>query len=145
MISSEDKKISERFRRENPFTVPEGYFDNLTANVMSQIPSMEITSEVDDHVVKTTGVFHDVSVTKRRARIFTIVGGIVAACLIVCLVVPGLLTKDGNWKIGSSTEQRAENTDKSVVYDEDYREEALNYAMVDYNDVYSYLSGANYY
>jgi len=31
-----------------------------------------------------------------------------------------------------------------TTYDDAYRQEVLNYAMVDYNDVYNYMSGTAY-
>jgi hypothetical protein len=34
----EEKYISDKFGRRNPFTVPEGYFEQLTAQVMNQLP-----------------------------------------------------------------------------------------------------------
>ena len=34
----EEKYISDKFGRRNPFTVPEGYFEQLTTKVMEQIP-----------------------------------------------------------------------------------------------------------
>ena len=34
----EEKYISDKLGRRNPFTVPEGYFEQLTTKVMEQIP-----------------------------------------------------------------------------------------------------------
>jgi hypothetical protein len=31
-----------------------------------------------------------------------------------------------------------------AVYDEDFSREVMNYAMLDYEDVYAYLAGPNY-
>lgn len=38
-MESEEKYIEERFGRQQAFRVPEGYFDQLTARVMSQLPA----------------------------------------------------------------------------------------------------------
>lgn len=35
----------EQFNRENPFRVPEGYFENLTSQVMSKIPEQLVERE----------------------------------------------------------------------------------------------------
>ena len=37
-----------------------------------------------------------------------------------------------------------QNSVENYTYDEQYQDEEMNYAMVDYNDVYCYLSGAEY-
>ena len=37
-MKNEEKYMNEELLRENPFRVPEGYFDNLTDRVMSQLP-----------------------------------------------------------------------------------------------------------
>ena len=44
-MNYEDKEIQERFGKENPFRVPEGYFDQLTERVMSQLPEREQQAE----------------------------------------------------------------------------------------------------
>ena len=47
-MNYEDKEIQERFGKENPFRVPEGYFDQLTERVMSQLPEREQQAEHGD-------------------------------------------------------------------------------------------------
>ena len=37
-MENEEKYIREKAGRENPFRVPEGYFEQLTERVMSQLP-----------------------------------------------------------------------------------------------------------
>lgn len=38
---TDEKKIKEIFGNSNHFDVPEGYFDNLTSQIMSQLPEQE--------------------------------------------------------------------------------------------------------
>ena len=47
-MKNEEKYMNEGLLRENPFRVPEGYFDNLTDRVMSQLPN----------VVRRAGCYH---------------------------------------------------------------------------------------
>ena len=35
---NEDKELKERIGKDNPFKVPEGYFENLTSDIMNNIP-----------------------------------------------------------------------------------------------------------
>ena len=44
-MNYEEKEIKERFGQTNPFRVPDGYFDQLTERVMSQLPEREKTAE----------------------------------------------------------------------------------------------------
>lgn len=39
----EEDKILKKVGKDNPFTVPEGYFENLTSQVMSKLPEQEKT------------------------------------------------------------------------------------------------------
>ena len=39
---NEEKKINDIFGKESPFKSPEGYFDNLTSQIMDQLPAQEV-------------------------------------------------------------------------------------------------------
>lgn len=39
---NEEKKINDIFGKENPFKMPDGYFDNLTSQIMDQLPAQEV-------------------------------------------------------------------------------------------------------
>mgnify|MGYP000317916425 FL=1 len=41
-----EQKNLDRLKGKNPFTVPEGYMEGLTANIMSQLPEREPEKEV---------------------------------------------------------------------------------------------------
>ena len=45
-MENEEKYIREKVGQKNPFTVPEGYFDQLTSQVMSQLPERRQKSRV---------------------------------------------------------------------------------------------------
>jgi len=120
----EEKHIIDRCGKKNPFTVPEGYFDNLTARVMENIPANE------------TKV---ISIAPKRKGSWMQWSGLVAACMIGALVCVNVFNKS-NHDDGSQLMSKATTVEES--YDTSYEEEALNYAMVDYNDVYTYLSGS---
>lgn len=42
-MKKEDDEIQKRCGKQNPFTVPEGYFDELTSKVMEQLPQTRPT------------------------------------------------------------------------------------------------------
>ena len=45
----------DRLKGKNPFTVPEGYMEGLTANIMSQLPEREPEEEVKKVSLMRTG------------------------------------------------------------------------------------------
>ena len=53
-MTNEEKIIQEKLGNQNPFRVPEGYFDSFADQLMSQIP--ETKREVEQPVHKATKV-----------------------------------------------------------------------------------------
>lgn len=43
----EDTELKNRVGKENPFKVPEGYFENIVPEIMKQLPETEVQEEVE--------------------------------------------------------------------------------------------------
>lgn len=43
----EDTELKNRIGKENPFKVPEGYFENIVPEIMKQLPETEVQEEVE--------------------------------------------------------------------------------------------------
>lgn len=43
----EDTELKNRVGKENPFKVPEGYFENIVPEIMKQLPEAEVQEEVE--------------------------------------------------------------------------------------------------
>lgn len=54
-MKKEENKL-EQLKGKNPFTVPEGYMENLTAQIMSQLPEKETQKEETKKVTMMTRV-----------------------------------------------------------------------------------------
>ena len=127
---NEVKHIQKLCGNRTPFTVPEGYFDNLTQRVMANIPTEE-----------TKIVNINNGREKSHWKQWT---ALVAACMagaLVCVNIANHTTSE------STTSQLLSNaTAQTQTYDEQqqYNQEVLDYAMVDQNDIYNYLSGSEY-
>lgn len=122
----EEKNILKRCGKNNPYTVPEGYFDTLSVRVMANIPTEEVKI---------------IRITPQHKPIWIKWTGLVAACMagaLICINVYDYSNQSRKTQLMSN----APTTEKT--YDEQYQEEVLDYAMVDYNDVYNYLSGSEY-
>lgn len=116
-----DSNIRKRVSQENPFKVPEGYFDSLTKRVMDN---------AIEHAIEERpkfSIFVKISVCA------------VAAC--VAGLVFFMIPTDDSVLVSNLT---SETSEEMVVYDEDYQKDVMNYAMLDNDDVYAYLAGVNY-
>ena len=117
--------------KRNPFTVPNGYFENLTARVMANIPEVEAEEKVGKNNAKI------VSMEPRKSS-RTWMGWSIAAA--ACIAVAALFITIPNKTNDVGVKQMAQ-TETSNSYDSEYQEEMLEYAMVDNTDIYNYLAG----
>ena len=123
-MNNERLTTMETFNKTNPFTVPEGYFESLTQRVMDNIDLQEQTNVV---ALKPT----------KHSYWKVWVSGI-AACAAGTLLCINIFDKEQ--PDIKHTALLNEQTEEAYNYDR-YQMEVMNYAMVDYNDVYNYLSG----
>ena len=105
-----------------PFTVPDAYFENLTARIMDQLPE-----EKEAEPVKK------VDIQQWRHRSKWTKGLAIAASLAIIAVV-------GLQVLPTSTDTTQSDTMLAEYTIEDYNEDLLTYAMADNIDVYNYLS-----
>lgn len=118
----------------NPYRVPDGYFDSLTQRVMSQLPETGSTAETAAQPCR-------VALSKPRRRW---IGWSVAAaaCVGAFLMLTSLPARQESAAQQRQTASVASNaTSSTSTYDENYEREVLEYAMVDNNDIYAYMSG----
>lgn len=119
--------------KENPFKVPEGYFESLSGRVMDNVNQKNKTSHnrsvVRLHVAKKVVLY------------------VMAACvasLVAIFVMPHHDVTANSEVASSATSISHSDADNDAsVYDEDFQLDVLDYAMLDYDDVYTYLAGIN--
>lgn len=128
----EEKYIEERVGKRNPFLVPDGYFDDFTAQLMQQLPERQ-----------------------PRAKVKSLRRPIYWAVACVCaLFVTGtawmfLSKSDMPVTMGSDPSVSTMGADPSVSIADDTRvadpsvtsfDEAADYMMLDNNEIYNYLA-----
>ena len=116
-----NKPNIEQMSKRTPFTTPDGYFDQLTQRIMQQLPQ-SAPERPTSH--------------RRIIWFFTTAA---AACIVGALFFINFTPK-------SDSVQPAPPyiaTGPEDLYDEQFSQEALNYALVDNSDIYYYLSGAD--
>jgi hypothetical protein len=119
--------LSERFGRETPFRVPDGYFDGLVDNVMSHIPNEKAS---EDPLPKP----HAAS---RRA----VIRRLTAAVLMAASVLVAVFVIGGNIDSHQSVPALSSNPSaQSLSIDNSNIDEAMEYSMMDNEDMYTYLA-----
>ena len=111
-MENEEKYIREKVGRENPFRVPEGYFDQLSARVMEQLPERQ-----------------------RKSRLVQLRPWYYAAACVAAVAVMGL-----TFHFHAGTGQSSAVAYAETNTDNTYIDEAADYAMLDNNEIYACLA-----
>ncbi len=111
-----DEKIRQRCGKDNPFTVPEGYFDTLNGRILTSVDQ-----------------------AKRGKTVWVRWYTTVAAACIAGLILFNTQTSN----TAKQTDDIVADTEFAFD-DESVQMEVLNYSLMDNEDVYCYLSGIDY-
>lgn len=128
-MTREENILKERFGKENPFKVPEGYFDHLTERIMENLPEQEV--RVIDIRSRQT-LWQKLPLRK-----------IAAAVAVVALLGGGsfwALQHEGDSKMVAHAKQHEQ---KAVASEEAAFNEMADYAMIDNETIYASLIAEN--
>jgi hypothetical protein len=114
MDMNEEKFLNERMSKQNPFRVPEGYFDDFATQVMAKLPEREL-KPVAKHVSLRPWMYA------------------AAALLVAVFSVTIFFTRM------DSRQEQPQQTASAMVSDT-YMDEAADYAMIDNADIYACLA-----
>ena len=123
MTNKEERYLKSRIGKQNPFRVPEGYFDSFAERMMENLPEQEARTIV--------------MVKPRRSKVLRTVL-YAAACL--CIAVVGTVIY---WQKLSMQNIESSSTPVAVhatASSDAYVDAVADYAMVDNTDIYAYLS-----
>ena len=133
-MMNEEKYIKEKMGTKNPFTVPEGYFEQLSDRIMSRLPGQ------DEHTVTDANTMLDAQ--QKPARTHRLRPWLAAAS-IAALVAVGATLFFGQKSASTITQENDEalfaTNYYGDTYSDTYIEEEANYAMVDNQDIYAFL------
>lgn len=111
-MENEEKYINDISGRQNPFRVPDGYFDEFTARLMEQIPK-------DGGQAKTLSL---------RSWLYA------AACIAVAVVMGLTYYFQQPMEAQPSVASTETNTDNTYI------DEVADYAMIDNAEIYACLA-----
>ena len=115
----------EKYNDRGQFKVPEGYFDTLADRIMANIP--ESPKQEKQKKAKIISLNTRLKYAVAAAIVGAVIGGTT-----IRLYQQG--TKIAN--LNTNTEM----TNNSETYSDEYVNDYIDYAMVDDNDIYEYLS-----
>ncbi len=123
-MMNEEEYLKSKVGNRNPFTVPEGYFEQLAQQVMDRIPA--VTQELKPAPKKT--VFKQL-----RPWLYA------AACICVGVFTAGVLFNSQNDN-SKELEQMATLEQENInYYSDNYIDEEADYAMFDNQEIYACL------
>jgi hypothetical protein len=112
MMNNEEKILQEKFGQGNPFRVPEGYFESLSADIMSKLPER-----------------------KAKSRILTLRPIFYAAASLVTVALIG-----ASLYFNRNVADEQQSLATATSYDASYIDDAVDYAMLDNIEIYTLLS-----
>lgn len=120
-----DKNLEDICGKENPFSVPEGYFEHFTQQLMEKLPQKEISSDIPHYNHTTT--WQRIKPWFYMAAMFC---GIIAGARYI--IGPTVHQAHITSRTASEYSERS--------YDEEYLEDALMNSHMDDYSVYCYLT-----
>lgn len=121
-----EKYLIEKVGKENPFRVPEGYFDTLASQIMAKVEA----EGVEARDIKTG--------KEKRARVVWLRPVLYAAAS-VCALFVSVVAYQSYSEQGVAAPTQNVVANNQVMMDE-YFEEAADYVMLDNQDIYACLS-----
>ena len=142
MINEEDY-LNSKMGKRNPFTVPEGYFEQLTQHIMDQIPQADTT--------ETKAVTREMQPLRKPARVAVMKRLrpwlYAAACICVGVFIAAIAFNNRSEVAApqSAAQQIAVNDQADYGYYSDtYIDEEADYAMIDNQEIYACLMADMY-
>ena len=129
-MTNEEKYIREKMGTRNPFTVPDGYFEQLSQQIIDRLPA-----EVGEAPVSALS---PVSPSPRPAivRYLRPLLYAAAACAVLAIAVGTFYRNAAT----ADTEQLVAHQQEAVTtYSDTYLEDMADYAMLDNEDIYASL------
>lgn len=132
---NEEKYLEEKMGRRTPFSVPEGYFDQLAERVMQQLPQEELQTQ---EKLMPKEEQRPAVVKRLRPWLYAAVFiGVVA--LSATLFFKSAPSPSPKEQIAMVNQPDA-TQETYIDYNDTYIEDAANYAMIDNDDIYAYLA-----
>ena len=122
----EEKYLIEKVGRENPFRVPEGYFDTLTSQIMAKVDAEGVEAR-------------DIKTGKEKRAKTVWLRPVLYAAASVCALFISVVAYQNYSEQGVAAPAQNVVANNQMMTD-DYFDEAADYVMLDNQDIYACLS-----
>ena len=122
-MTNEELYLKSRITNENPFRVPEGYFDRLTADVMARLPERQSENPKEEKTARR--------IQLRRSWL--------AAASVAVVAIVGTLVYFNKLNPADTADKQVAAVSSATVSDS-YIDEAADYLMIDHQDIYACLT-----
>lgn len=132
-MTNEEIFIKEKMGSRNPFTVPEGYFDQLAGQIIDQLPCKE-ASLTDTTASRASGLAdttpaRTADIRRLRPLLYA------AACFAIAIFGVAIYLN----KNLTDDQLHLAQQQEAGIYSDTYIDEAADYAMLDNEDIYAGL------
>ncbi len=128
-MRNEENYINSRMKRENPFRVPEGYFEQLSERIIASLPEESVQPAEQTEAVRLVPTVGKEGVaTVKRIKLWFLA----AACFAGLMLL-------GSVYFTVADQQQVQPVTASAL-PENYVDEAVDYAMFDNHDIYACLA-----
>lgn len=121
----EEKYLIEKVGRENPFRVPEGYFDTLSSQIMAKIEKEGVEAR-------------DIQPEKEKRAKVVWLRPVLYAAASVCALFISVVAYQNYSEQGVTAPAQTVVANNQMMTD-DYFDEAADYVMLDNQDIYACL------
>jgi hypothetical protein len=122
----EEKYLIEKVGKENPFKVPEGYFDTLSGQIMAKVEAEGVAPR-------------DIKAGKEKRAKVVWLRPVLYAAASVCALFISVVAYQSHSDKGTAAPTQTVVANNQMLMD-DYFDEAADYVMLDNQDIYAYLS-----
>ena len=122
----EEKYLIEKVGKENPFRVPEGYFDTLSSQIMAKVEAEGVAPR-------------DIKTAKEKRAKTLWLRPVLYAAASVCALFISVVAYQSHSDQGVAAPAQNVVANNQMMMDE-YFDEAADYVMLDNQDIYACLS-----
>ena len=122
----EEKYLIEKVGKENPFRVPEGYFDTLSSQIMAKVEAEGVAPR-------------DIKTAKEKRAKTLWLRPVLYAAASVCALFISVVAYQSHSDQGVAAPAQNVVANNQMLMD-DYFDEAADYVMLDNQDIYACLS-----
>lgn len=132
-----EEVLNKKMSKENPFRVPEGYFESFSERIMQQLPSAPETETTEKPLQTPVETSYD---TVRPVNLFTRIKPYLYLAAMFAGLYFGIYVFKYQASMHNSSARQETEHQTAIVTSDEYIDEMFNFAMVDKEMIYECIS-----